>query len=62
MLTACTADGQILIPVAVPGVFPVDRHFVVCALTGRHFAAYLEYKVIRLLFMKHCVSDCHCSI
>lgn len=61
-LTACTADGQILIPVAVPGVFQFDRHFVVCALTGRHFAAYLEFDVICLLFMKHLVSSCHCSI
>lgn len=61
-LTACTADGQILIPVAVPGVFPFDRHFVVHALTGRHFAAYLEFDVICLLFTKHLVSSCHCSI
>lgn len=61
-LTACTADGQILIPVALPGVFPVDRHFVVCALTGRHFASNLEFEVIRLLLLKNHVSDCHCSI
>lgn len=61
-LTACTADGQILIPVAVPGVFPFDRHFVVPAPTGRHFAAYLEFDVICLLFTKHLVSSCHCSI
>lgn len=61
-VTACTADGQILIPVAVPGVFPFDRHFVVHALTGRHFAAYLEFDVICLLFSKHLVSSCHCSI